>query len=102
MCSVRALADEVACSGAAPAAGMKRTASKSSVLVPPLHLEGVLSVDRSEGASLPRARLATIASSGESVYVVCLRVLKLLVCGNCDNSMREKDWRCCKRGTQAT
>jgi hypothetical protein len=38
--------------------------------------------------------------------VVLLRftvgVLKLLIFGYCDNSMREKDWRCRKRGTQAT
>ncbi len=25
-----------------------------------------------------------------------------MVFGNCDNSVREKDWRCRKRGTQAT
>ncbi len=31
-----------------------------------------------------------------------LGVLKLRVFGYCDNSMREKDWRCRKRGTQAT
>ena len=28
--------------------------------------------------------------------------LKLLVFGYCDNSMREKDWRCRMRGVQAT
>jgi hypothetical protein len=26
----------------------------------------------------------------------------LIVFANCDKSMREKDWRCRKRGTQAT
>ncbi len=29
-------------------------------------------------------------------------VVILLVFYFCDNSMREKDWRCCKRGMQAT
>ncbi len=35
------------------------------------------------------------------VLRVC-RVMKLLVIGYCDNSVCEKDWRCRKRGTQAT
>ena len=35
-------------------------------------------------------------------YELCsLGVLKLLVVGYCDNCVREKDWRCRKRGTQA-
>ena len=33
---------------------------------------------------------------------VYLGALKLLVFGYCDNSMREKDWRCRMRGVQAT
>ena len=31
-----------------------------------------------------------------------LQVTFALVFGYCDNSVREKDWRCRKRGTQAT
>ncbi len=31
-----------------------------------------------------------------------LRVIILLVCGDCYSSMREKDWRCCKHGTHVT
>jgi hypothetical protein len=34
--------------------------------------------------------------------VTLLRSGKSLVFGYCDNSMREKDWRCRKRGMQAT
>ncbi len=33
---------------------------------------------------------------------VSYSVLKSLVFGYCDHSVRGKDWRCCKRGTQAT
>jgi hypothetical protein len=36
------------------------------------------------------------------VIVLCLGVIKLFGSGCCYNSMREKDWRCRKRGTQAT
>ena len=41
---------------------------------------------------------ATRASSFTSSNQV--RVLTQFVFGYCDNSLREKDWRCCPRGTQ--
>ncbi len=36
----------------------------------------------------------------QNMYMI--GVIKVLILGNCDTSVREKDWRCRKRGTQAT
>jgi hypothetical protein len=39
--------------------------------------------------------------SDPNVITVSVRDGGCIVFGFCDNSMREKDWRCRKRGTQA-
>ena len=45
---------------------------------------------------------ARIFSIGNPNQVQVLGLVILLVFDFCDNSMREKDWRCRKRGTQVT
>jgi hypothetical protein len=43
-----------------------------------------------------------LSETAAAPYRVCLGLMKLLVLSDCDDSVRKKDWRCCKRGTQAT
>ena len=49
-----------------------------------------------EAAKMAKLRLFVHVSTDEVWLVI------LLVFNFCDNSMREKDWRCRKRGTQVT